>query len=148
MGIPVVRRSEMMAVPLLESSINTAVVSFHFAYWSLTYALDVLHPVHRAIEHPGFARPRQPQTPRGARPIIVDFLFLGRGIPTLDDHPQLRTERNTGIRIAVEAMRKPLALKDRTAFRDRILLVLCRVLPLPHDHFLTADFERAFAFGP
>src|ERR1700704_2831365 len=78
MGIPVVRRSEMIAVPLLESSIRTAVVSFHFRVliFDLGAAFDVFHAVHRAIEHPDARVVADHRSRRRTSPKIVGLLFL------------------------------------------------------------------------
>src|ERR1700676_5045681 len=48
----------------------------------------------------------------------------------------------------MEAMAEPLALKDRDALRDRVLLVLGCVLPFAHDGLLPSDLKRTFARFP
>jgi hypothetical protein len=50
--------------------------------------------------------------------------------------------------VAVEAMRKPLALKDRAPFRDRVLLILRGICPPSHDRFLAGDLKRTLASRP
>src|SRR6267378_4056295 len=78
MGIPVVRKSEMIAVPLLESSINTAVVSFHFAYWSLTLVRPSTYSIRSIVRSSIRIRASSPTT----RPHVVhdqkslDYFFL------------------------------------------------------------------------